>query len=1029
MIISDKVKGCQFLILIGGLLFSFFTELRAQNDSLNQVQIEVYQMQVSSYRAKGDIEAAKTTQLELLAFLEESKMWQVFVNEKIRMLFGLEQKSIEEGERIIRTTLEENAEGDDLKSSLGKLYEYLGGHSYYAQKYKLSEQYFLKSYDYMKSMENPNYEYLETIVHSLSNVYTWSLGRVTDGIYYAKLSLEYAERVHGLVHLRTIHATGNLAVIYSFMGAHNEAIDYYKRGFTLIDKMEKTPELNIVKARFLGNMGMLLQNKNRTDEALKCYQEALDLQLEIENLGGAAFLYHSIGSLFANKGEKIKAEKFFLKSLEYVDYHNDPLQINGQKSSLYYSLGELKIAEKDTSTARKYFNQALSFLYINYPSKRMEAIASTYTSIAKLWMPIDLEQSRTWLKQAIVSCSPTLTLKEIDTDILAAIKKHKFFSKQELSNCLSIYNQALFKHYQKTKQIADLELAYKISEALLYLADEVQNELSNKEDQLAWLNTFHQVYESAIKISYTLYQQKQEQKYLNFAFELVERNKSMLLLQTIQQAEALKFGGVPDSLIHEEQWLKTKLSGLIKKRFDAIVEQQLPIEQQLDEEIFQVKETIKTFRAFLEQNYPKYHTLKYKKELTSIQDLQANSLVEGQAILEYFVTDEEIYIFYIDREVVKLYKQDIDGSLKKHVDRFRKGMSDFNFIQDFPQKSYDSFTEEAYWFYQMLVEPILKEQKVKKLIIVADGLLGHLPFETFLQKQASTELDYKNLDYLFKNYLISYAYSSTLWQHNLATTLKPKKQQILAFASSYPKGTGMPNMVNNDLNAKLRMLRASLNELPATQKEVKILEEMFEGQFWYEKEANEQNFKNTASDYAVIHLAMHGILNQELPMASSLAFSEDGDTLEDDFLHIYELSQLELNAQLVVLSACETGYGKFEQGEGIMSLARSFMYAGGQSLLMSLWQVNDQSTARIMNKFYANLSKGMPKDEALQQAKYNYLEDVKGIGAHPGFWAAFIQLGNPEAIKIDQKGSWNWWWFAGAMALLGTIILGILKRR
>ncbi|MCP4443305.1 MAG: CHAT domain-containing protein [Aureispira sp.] len=112
-----------------------------------------------------------------------------------------------------------------------------------------------------------------------------------------------------------------------------------------------------------------------------------------------------------------------------------------------------------------------------------------------------------------------------------------------------------------------------------------------------------------------------------------------------------------------------------------------------------------------------------------------------------------------------------------------------------------------------------------------------------------------------------------------------------------------------------------------------------------------------------------------------------------------------------------------------MSLARSFMYAGGQSLLMSLWQVNDQSTARIMSHFYENLTQDMPKDKALQQAKLSYLEDVKGLGAHPGFWAAFIQLGNPESIEIDQKRSLTWLWAVLGGVVLIYIITAIVRRK
>ena len=139
-----------------------------------------------------------------------------------------------------------------------------------------------------------------------------------------------------------------------------------------------------------------------------------------------------------------------------------------------------------------------------------------------------------------------------------------------------------------------------------------------------------------------------------------------------------------------------------------------------------------------------------------------------------------------------------------------------------------------------------------------------------------------------------------------------------------------------------------------------------------------------------------------------MVFTENKDSLEDNFLQAYEISRLNLNANLVVLSACQTGYGKFEQGEGVISLARSFMYAGVPSLVVSLWQVNDGSTAIIMKAFYKNLADGMNKAEALRKAKLSYLQQAKGIMAHPVFWSPFIQLGDSKPIYLIQKGAWNY---------------------
>jgi len=169
---------------------------------------------------------------------------------------------------------------------------------------------------------------------------------------------------------------------------------------------------------------------------------------------------------------------------------------------------------------------------------------------------------------------------------------------------------------------------------------------------------------------------------------------------------------------------------------------------------------------------------------------------------------------------------------------------------------------------------------------------------------------------------------------------------------------------------------------------------------------------------------MHGILNTATPLLSSLAFTENGDSLQDNFLEAHEISSMQLQSDLVVLSACETGYGKFEQGEGVMSLARSFMYAGVPSLLVSLWQVNDGSTAIIMKSFYKNLEVGQSKDLALTNAKLNYINHAKGITAHPAFWSPFIQIGNSNPIALKKGINWVFWGLGGIL----IIIIGIITR-
>jgi len=215
--------------------------------------------------------------------------------------------------------------------------------------------------------------------------------------------------------------------------------------------------------------------------------------------------------------------------------------------------------------------------------------------------------------------------------------------------------------------------------------------------------------------------------------------------------------------------------------------------------------------------------------------------------------------------------------------------------------------------------------------------------------------------------------------------------------------------------------RDGLKSLDAAQREVRILSEEFQGYFGFDTGASERLFKEKAGNYAVIHLAMHGSLDYKHPILSSLIFTEDGDSLENSLLQAYEISNLKLNADLVVLSACETGFGTCENGNGIASLARSFMYAGASSMVVSLWSVNDYVTAQIMKELYSNLSDGMTKSEALQQAKLSFMQTASGIGQHPAFWSPFVLIGNDEPIQIIRKSHPVFW----GLVLTGFLVFVI----
>lgn len=198
---------------------------------------------------------------------------------------------------------------------------------------------------------------------------------------------------------------------------------------------------------------------------------------------------------------------------------------------------------------------------------------------------------------------------------------------------------------------------------------------------------------------------------------------------------------------------------------------------------------------------------------------------------------------------------------------------------------------------------------------------------------------------------------------------------------------------------------------------------IFSGTTFIEEEADETNFKKEAAKYGVIHLGTHAEINQNSPLMSHLVLSKNvvNDSTDDGYLYAYEIYQMPLHAELAVLSACETGIGKQQNSEGIISLAHSFSYAGCPSIVMSLWNIDEKTSAGIIADFYHHLSEGMHKNKALRQAKLDYLKDAPLELQSPYYWAGLVLLGDHGPVNIKSNSRWK------SIALIVIVLLAILS--
>ncbi len=599
------------------------------------------------------------------------------------------------------------------------------------------------------------------------------------------------------------------------------------------------------------------------------------------------------------------------------------------------------------------------------------------------------------------------------------------FSKLPISNIITLSSSLgnmihfLSQNAGKDEKYATYYYHYLLASDAIF--DKAQKEISNTQDKAVILEYLHRF--TAKKIQYyksPILNKEQKGVFIQNAIQQMDRSKSLLLKLSLATDKARQFGGIPDSIQTKEIQIRKKIAQLNKEIWKN--QSKGKSISELEEKLFQSQETYKHLNQVLESDYKKYYQLKYQDDKIDIQSVQKDILTPNSLLIQYMQNKDFIYIATISPTDLKLDYFKKDEEYAQHLKNFRKNLSDLSYVQS--QKDYGAmaFTESAHFLYRTLLQKHIDNPEIKELIIIADGELNRIPFEALVYKSANQKATFKTLDYLSNKYTIRYAYSAKLLldakqnRTNAAT-------DILAFAASYN-----PSTTNNPV-------RKELVALEGVQQEVKTLQENFRGEFYLAENATESMIKNIDfNQFGILHLAMHGLLNKENPMQSAMAFTEDTSSQEDGFLYAHEITNMSINTNLVVLSACETGDGKHQKIEGIMSLGRSFMYAGTPSIIMSLWQVSDFSTAQIMQKFYQNLAESQRKSEALRNAKFHYLElvkDNKDLFSHPFFWGAFVNLGDDSVIQLNKHPNYMAWLLGtlgGCVILIGWIYLSRKKR-
>lgn len=462
--------------------------------------------------------------------------------------------------------------------------------------------------------------------------------------------------------------------------------------------------------------------------------------------------------------------------------------------------------------------------------------------------------------------------------------------------------------------------------------------------------------------------------------QLVERNRSQHLAKEFD-AKYLRFLNVPDSLFVQRNLLHLKMGELQGK--STLTEQEESHYRQLSKGLQAVEARI---REKDQQYFP------FFSDSLTTNDIQS-ALAEKQVLVRYLLASDNLYAFVLSRKAVRLFDLGPQAALLQKVRDHHQALQSID----------GRAAALARELYQALLAPLdLGHGDLHSLVIVPDNVLNYLPFETLVDSVHGQPL--------VARVPISYSYGLRLWylQGRAAEVSAPQKP-FVAFAPHY-SSDDLQNRSENRPGDNKR-----LQNLAGAAREAAAISRTWKGTLYEGEQATRARFLASALDYKIYHFAMHALMDEERPHHSSLVFQDEEE------LHYHELYGLHFPAEMVVLSACNTGMGKLVNGEGLLSLSRALTYSGVRSAVYSLWEVPDKETAVLMETFYRHLKKGHSRAEALALAKRDFLA-AHPMKSHPFFWAGFVVNGHAGPLVSQKDLVSDWLLGVGGLAV-GLLLL------
>lgn len=874
-----------------------------------------------------------------------------------------------------------------------------------------SEEFYTKAHLFAKkyglTAKQTEYESLNEIFRLYSE---GKASRISNehqkSIYFFQQALDLA-RTHNNKH-HELKCLRQMSLTYWDLNDLQNFYELNKEGLKMARHLNHRGEIG----RALNNIGLYFWKTNEYSKALSYYQEALTIARELNDKVEMSACYNNIGLVYRALGVYLKAQDYLEKTIliERESSNNLylPMVLNNL-GVLFRRKASYSMERGDYLKALRYFEDCLE---LTLKAKSIRTEIKALNNIGNIYLDLNKYRNALMYFQEGLQKSDKINDMEAVCTIFNNIGNVKLLlgeideAKESFTRAFDIGRtlnsretlwEAYFglgRCYEQRDEYADAVNYYKMS---INVIDRIRSQITVDTYKSSFARNKQKVYESLIRLLYRL-QKNEGSKDFREIFHVVEGAKARAFLETLGESKVDIKERLTPHLKEQEKKISTQISLVIRHLTSGELSEKHRL--RLSQELEGLEDDYSLLLQKIRIEVPEVANM-VAPSPCDLDQVQDHLLDSKTALIEYYVGEKESYVFFITKENIRLHLLPSRDEIWRSLKAYLKVLSDHPETRFHGERASKRLAEELLFFRQWCLP-----DSIENLIIIPDGALYYLPFETLFFDTHGLK---PSENFLISKFKISYAPSSSALLFLFKKRKRDHPSDLLALGNPAYTWNGKnfrKNMFPSEILKEVYQNEGfDLTPLPYSEREVKGISKYFHKtrcDIYLNHEASEKIIKNlTLDNYQVLHFACHAILDERFPFRSALVLSKENSLEEDGFLQVSEIYNLRLASDLVILSACQTGRGRLEKGEGVLGLPRIFFYSGARSVISTLWKIDDKSTAIFMNHFYKFLSQNMDKAQALRLAKLNMIESKY---SHPFYWAAFVLNGDHSSnVKFDRR--------------------------